>query len=52
MNIIEEYETGLLSYHEFHLYIWGCGQRLINDVGLDRFIFYLNAEEGEFYEQE
>ena len=52
MNLIDEYEAGLLTYVEFQSYIWGCGQRLINDVGLEKFIFYLNAEEDEFYEQE
>ncbi|MBO0475186.1 hypothetical protein JZO86_15990 [Enterococcus ureasiticus] len=51
MNLIEEYEAGLISYEEFEKYIWGCGQRLINDVGLVKFIFYLNAREGEFYEE-
>lgn len=52
VNIIDEYESGLLTYQEFQKYIWGCGQRLINEVGLDEFIFYLNAEEGEYHEQE
>ncbi|MBO0445536.1 hypothetical protein JZO78_04200 [Enterococcus ureilyticus] len=52
MNLIDEYEAGLLTYQEFQMYIWGCGQRLINEVGLDKFTFYLNAEEGEYYEQE
>ncbi|GGC87681.1 hypothetical protein [Enterococcus wangshanyuanii] len=51
MNIIEEYEAGLLHYDDFQHYLWGSGQRLINEVGLDKFIFYLNAEEGEFYEE-
>lgn len=51
VNIIEEYERGLLSYEEFQYYIWGCGQRLINEVGIEKFVFYLNAEEGEYYEQ-
>lgn len=41
MNLIEEHETGLLTYQEFQSYIWGCGQRLINYVGLDKCIFYL-----------
>ncbi len=52
VNLIEEYETGLLTYKEFQSYIWGCGQRLINEIGLDKFIFYLNAEEGDFYGKE
>ncbi|WP_348922099.1 hypothetical protein [Enterococcus rotai] len=52
MNLIDDYEAGLLTYQEFQQFIWGCGQRLINEVGLDMFVFYLNAEEGEFYEQE
>ncbi|EOL45838.1 hypothetical protein [Enterococcus caccae] len=52
MNLIEEYENGLLTYQEFQQFIWGCGQRLINDVGLDKFVFYLNAEEDEFFEEE
>ncbi|MBO0473492.1 hypothetical protein JZO86_07215 [Enterococcus ureasiticus] len=52
MNLIKEYENGLLTYQEFQQIIWGCGQRLINDVGLDKFVFYLNAEEGEYYAKE
>lgn len=52
MNLIEEYEAGLISYEEFEKYIWGCGQRLINEIGLDKFVFYLNAEEGEYYAKE
>ncbi|MBO0423880.1 hypothetical protein [Enterococcus plantarum] len=52
MNLIDDYEAGLLSYEEFQHFLWGFGQRLINEVGLDKFVFYLNAEEGEFYEQE
>jgi hypothetical protein len=51
MNIIDEYEAGLLSYKDFQHYLWGSGQRLINEVGLDKFIFYLNAEEGEYYDK-
>ncbi|OJG96791.1 hypothetical protein RV18_GL001837 [Enterococcus termitis] len=52
MNIIEEYEAGLINFEEFEKYIWGCGQRLINEVGIDKFIFYLNAKEGEYYDKE
>ncbi|MGX7202413.1 hypothetical protein ACWOD8_09035 [Enterococcus plantarum] len=52
INLIDEYEAGQLTYEEFQMYIWGCGQRLINDVGLEKFIFYLNAEEGEYYAKE
>lgn len=52
MNLIEEYEAGLINFEEFEKYIWGCCQRLINEVGIDKFIFYLNAREGEFYEEE
>ncbi|MBO0445458.1 hypothetical protein JZO78_03795 [Enterococcus ureilyticus] len=52
MNIIDEYESGLLTYQEFQKYIWGCGRWLINEVGLDEFIFYLNAEEGEYHGRE
>lgn len=43
MNLIDEYEARLPTYKEFQNYIWGCGQRLINNVGLDKFVFYLNA---------
>lgn len=52
MNLIDEYEAGLLTYQEFQSYIWGCGQRLINEIGLDKFVFYLNDEEGEYYAKE
>ncbi|MBM7687968.1 hypothetical protein IGJ55_001232 [Enterococcus sp. AZ170] len=49
MNLIDEYEARLPTYKEFQNYIWGCGQRLINNVGLDKFVFYLNAEEDKYY---
>lgn len=52
MNIIDEYEAGLLPYDDFQHYLWGSGQGLINEVGFDKFIFYLNAEEGEYYAKE
>lgn len=52
MNIIQEYEAGLVTYQELQTYIWGCGQRLINEVGLEKFIFYLNAGEGDYYGEE
>lgn len=52
MNLIDEYESGLLSYEEFQHYLWGSGQQLINTVGLKKFVFYLNAAENEYYKEE
>ncbi|MBL1224775.1 hypothetical protein [Enterococcus sp. BWR-S5] len=52
MNLVDEYEAHLISYEEFHELIWGCGQRLINEVGIEKFIFYLNASENEYYKKE
>ncbi|MHC5227592.1 hypothetical protein ACYSNW_04845 [Enterococcus sp. LJL99] len=51
MNIIDQYEARLIDYDCLQSIIWGCGQKLINEVGLDKFVFYLNAEEGEYYEE-
>ena len=52
MNIIDQYEADLIDYDYLQSIIWGCGRQLINEVGLDKFIFYLNAEDGEYYEKE
>ncbi|WP_170924830.1 hypothetical protein [Candidatus Enterococcus clewellii] len=52
MNLIDEYEAHLISYEEFQHHLWGSGQQLINAVGLDKFIFYLNAAENEYYKEE
>lgn len=52
MNLIDEYEAHLISYEEFQNHLWGSGQQLINAVGLDKFIFYLNAEENQYYIKE
>lgn len=51
MNIIDQYEARLVDYDYLQSIIWGCGQLLINEVGLDKFVFYLNTREGEFYEE-
>lgn len=51
MNIIDQYEAKLIDYNELQNIIWGCGQRLINEIGIDKFIFYLNAKEGEYYDE-
>ncbi|MHC5216820.1 hypothetical protein ACYSNR_09135 [Enterococcus sp. LJL128] len=51
MNLIDEYEQGLISYEEFQNLIWGCGQRLINEIGIEKFVFYLNANKNEYYKE-
>lgn len=49
MNLIRQYEFGLLSYVEFSEELWGYGQLLINEVSEECFSFYINAAENEYY---
>ncbi|WYJ88879.1 hypothetical protein A5888_000598 [Enterococcus sp. 9E7_DIV0242] len=52
MNLIDEYEAHLISYEEFQHHLWESGQQLINAVGLEKFIFYLNAKENQYFKKE
>ena len=51
MDTIKAYQEGCLSYDEFQDFMWGSGQRLIEEIGEDQFVFYLLAEEGNYYEK-
>nr|WP_034690475.1 MULTISPECIES: hypothetical protein [Enterococcus] len=46
MNIIQQYEWCYICYEELIDEIWGYGQQLINDVGVDCFSFYVGASSG------
>ncbi|MEQ6207389.1 hypothetical protein [Enterococcus mundtii] len=46
MNIIQQYECGYITYEELLEDIWGYGQQLINEVGVDCFSFYVGASSG------
>lgn len=48
MNIIDKCEAGLLSYEEFQYYSQCSGQKGINEVELDKFIFYLYVRKVHF----
>ena len=43
INIIQQYEWHYVCYEELLEEIWGYGQQLINQVGLDCFTFYVEA---------
>ncbi|WP_301359590.1 hypothetical protein [Enterococcus spodopteracolus] len=43
MNIIQQYEWRYICYEELLEEIWGYGQQLINEVGIDCFSFYVAA---------
>ncbi|HGF8315695.1 hypothetical protein [Enterococcus sp. DIV1283b] len=43
MNIIRQYELGYITFDQLLEDIWGYGQRLIKDVGVDCFSFYIAA---------
>ncbi|MDQ2183238.1 hypothetical protein [Enterococcus hirae] len=43
MNIIQQYELRYITFDQLLEDIWGYGQRLINDVGVDCFSFYISA---------
>lgn len=40
MNIIQQYELKYITFDQLSEEIWGYGQRLINEVGVERFSFY------------
>lgn len=46
MNIIQQYELQYISFEELSDEIWGYGQRLVNEVGIKRFVFYVEASAG------
>ncbi|RBT11142.1 hypothetical protein EA95_02922 [Enterococcus faecium] len=43
MNIIQQYELKYITFDQLSEEIWGYGQRLINEVGVERFSFYVEA---------
>ena len=47
MNIIRQYEFGLIDLDELTEIIWGCGERTIAEVGEDCFCFYLDLTIGK-----
>ena len=42
MNIIQQYELKYITFDQLSEEIWGYGQRLINEVGVERFSFYVD----------
>lgn len=46
MNIIQQYELKYITFEQLSDDIWGYGQRLINEVGFERFCFYVEAVSG------
>ncbi|HIB1923752.1 TPA: hypothetical protein ACWWGN_002973 [Enterococcus faecium] len=46
MNIIQQYELKYITFDQLSEEIWGYGQRLINEVGVERFSFYVEAAAG------
>ncbi|EOS7905854.1 hypothetical protein ACRE5B_002745 [Enterococcus hirae] len=46
MNIIQQYEWRYITYEELIDEIWGYGQQLINEVGIDCFSFYVTGASG------
>ncbi|MBY3641132.1 hypothetical protein NMC72_07295 [Enterococcus faecium] len=46
MNIIQQYEQKYITFEQLSEEIWGYGQRLINEVGIERFCFYIEASAG------
>lgn len=46
MNIIQEYELHYIDFEKLAEDIWGYGLQLINEVGLNRFCFYVEAASG------
>lgn len=41
INIIEEYEKGRISFEELAEEIWGYGERLITEIGEQKFEYYV-----------
>ncbi|PIO83542.1 hypothetical protein BSQ39_08175 [Loigolactobacillus backii] len=51
MNFIEAYECGDIDYKQMKHEIWRRSpEKMIDLLGYKRFVFYLYAEPGEFYE--
>lgn len=46
MNIIQQYELKYITFDQLSEEIWGYGQRLINEVGVERFSFYVESAAG------
>lgn len=46
MNIIQQYELKQITFDQLSEEIWGYGQRLINEVGVERFSFYVEFAAG------
>lgn len=46
MTIIKEFELGYINQQEFFYHLTGSGQQLINDEGLQRFVFYIESAGG------
>ena len=46
MNLIKLYELRYISREFFLEQILGCGQRTINEEGINRFVFYLERSAG------
>lgn len=41
INVIALYENGEITFEELSEKIWGYGQRLINEVGEEKFAYYV-----------
>lgn len=46
MNIIQQYELRYITFEQLSEEIWGYGQRLINEIGYERFCFYVESVAG------
>jgi hypothetical protein len=46
MTLIKLYELHYISREFFLEQILGCGQRTLNEEGIDRFVFYLERSAG------
>lgn len=51
MVTILAYENGEITYEDFQSFLWGSGQMLINEIGEEMFVFYLLADENEYYKK-
>ncbi|MCX3904006.1 hypothetical protein NMC70_14725 [Enterococcus faecium] len=45
-NRTQQYELKYITFDQLSEEIWGYGQRLINEVGVERFSFYVEAAAG------
>lgn len=46
MNIIQQYELNYITFEQLSEEIWGYGERLIDEVGVERFSFYVESAAG------